>query len=127
MLLLSSSCCLGSFFALLPSSLVVLLFQVQGFSRCYSRLRATIIGVLLFVEESYTTPLHSFLQELGMVGSQESKICIFLVSIFPFAHFHFYFFNLMSFVPLFFFYWFLVCGTRFVINYFGDKPKPLYF
>ncbi len=87
-LLLSSSCCLGSIFALLLSSSVILLFQVQGFSRCYSHLRATIIGVLLFVEESYATPLHSFLQELGMVGSQESEICKY----FSFCSFPFLFF-----------------------------------
>ncbi len=56
-------------FALLLSSSVVLLFQVQGFSHCYSPIRTVFVGVLLFVEESCINPLHSFLQELGMVGS----------------------------------------------------------
>jgi hypothetical protein len=33
----------------------------------FSRYFAVVIGVFLFVEESCITPLHSFLQELGMV------------------------------------------------------------
>jgi hypothetical protein len=56
--------------------LVALLFQVQGFLRYYFPLHIAItIGVLLFVEKSCTTPLHSFLQELGVVKSRESKTC----------------------------------------------------
>jgi hypothetical protein len=91
-LLFSSSHCLASVFALLLSSSVALLFQVQGFLRYYSPLCVAIVGVLLFVEESYTTPLDSFLQELGMVRSRESKTCIFSIIVFPFTHFHLIFF-----------------------------------
>ncbi len=47
--------------------LTALLFQVQGSLHFSFPFCVVIVGVLLFVEESYTTPLHSFLQELGIV------------------------------------------------------------
>ncbi len=75
----------------------------------YKVLHTTTIGVLLFIEESCITFMHSFLQELWVVGSQEKQICIF-----PFAYFHFLFFYLMSFVFLFLFFKFL--GFWFVVQ-----------
>lgn len=60
MLLFSFLCYLVYLFALLSSS-TILLFQVQGFSCPYFPLSITIVGVLLFVEKSCTTPMHSFL------------------------------------------------------------------
>jgi len=118
-----------------PLHATTLLFQVQGFLHCYSPLRAdllpsscVVVGVLLFIEESYTNPLHSFLQKLGVVGIQELKTCIFPVSIFPFAYFHFIFLSYVfcSFV-FFFFLNFFGYGARFVLICFGNKYKPLYF
>jgi len=59
-MLFSFLCCLAFLFVLFSSS-VALLFQVQG-SLCYCfHLRGAAIGVLLFIENPCTTPLHSFL------------------------------------------------------------------
>jgi hypothetical protein len=43
----------------------ILFFTLLCFPLC-----AVVVGVLLFIEDSCITPLHFFLQELGMVGSQ---------------------------------------------------------
>jgi hypothetical protein len=59
-----------------------------------------IVGVLLFIEESCTTPMHSFLQELGMVRNRELKTCILSISIF---HLLFLFFNIFISCLFFFF------------------------
>jgi len=123
-----SSQCLIFLFTLLFSSSTTFIFQVQGSLHYYSPLHAIIVGVLLFIEESCIYPMHSFLQELGVVRNQESKTFIFSISIFPFTYFHFFnfFISCLSFL-LFFKFWLLVCGARLVINCFGDKLKPLYF
>ncbi len=82
---------LGFPFALFSFS-AAFLFQVQG-SLCRCSPLCGDVDVLLFVEKSCTTPLHSFLQELGMVGSQKSKTYIFSISFFPFVYCHFFCFQ----------------------------------
>jgi hypothetical protein len=57
-LLFSSLCTITLFFALLLFYFRYKVFHV-----------AFVVGVLLFIEESCTTPLHSFLQELGVIRS----------------------------------------------------------
>jgi len=103
-------------------------FPLQLFFYFRCKILRVAIGVLLLVEESCTTPLHSFLQELKVVGNQESKTCIFSINIFPFAYFH-YLFIYISCILFYFvlFFWLLVCGARLIITCFGDKHKPLYF
>ncbi len=98
-----SSQCLIFLFTLLFSSSTTFIFQVQGSLHYYSPLHAIIVGVLLFIEESCIYPMHSFLQELGVVRNQESKTFIFSISIFPFTYFHFFnfFISCLSFLLFF--------------------------
>jgi hypothetical protein len=75
-------------YSILGSWFFMLLFSSSRYSAFLTML--FFVGVFLFVEESCITPLHSFLQELGVVGSRESKTNIFLVNIFLFAYFFFF-------------------------------------
>jgi hypothetical protein len=55
---------------------------------------------------------------------------VFFSKYFPLCLFPFYFLKSHIFFSFVFFYkknWLLVCGVSLVINYFGDKHKPLYF
>lgn len=127
------------------SSLTTFLFQVEGslhycsrwfallFALFCSPFHASTIGVFLFVEKSCTTRLHSFLQDLGVVGSRELKTCIFSISFFSLCLFPFLLFFISCLFVLCFIFIFvliillLVCGVRLVTNSFGDKHKPLHF
>jgi hypothetical protein len=109
-LLFSFSCCLAFLFTLplfyfkyKVFCATILLFVLLCFP-----FHVVVVGVFLFVEESYTNPLHSFLQELGVVGIWKLKICIFFNKYFSLCLFPFFnVFYLMSFVPLFFCFIFL--------------------
>jgi hypothetical protein len=91
-LLLSFSCYLAFLFMLLLFYFKYKVFALLLSSSCYYAFLFMLlfIGVLLFIEESCINPLHSFLQELRVVDTRELKTCIFPVSIFTFAYFHFF-------------------------------------
>jgi hypothetical protein len=72
------------------------------------------VGVLLFVEIFYSTPLHSFLQELGAVGSQESKIYIF-TKYFSLCLFPFIYIFISCLLGFFFCFLFFFLGFWFVV------------